>query len=129
MHTNACAGAGALIDKNAKNAKKTDAALIVDAWPLDGMYQFDCPLIFFDALVISFGWFSNAGEIAIVREIGQLDVSTNWLGGCASGKIGRRLLGVRPFLHLPVMPNRGIARMTVTWLQASPRRGACPIPP
>jgi hypothetical protein len=40
-------------------------------------------LIFFDALVISFGWFSNAGEIAVVREISQLDVSTNWVGGCA----------------------------------------------
>jgi len=36
---------------------------------------------------MSFGWFSNAGEIAVVREISQLDVSINWVGGCASGKI------------------------------------------
>src|SRR6516162_1868749 len=51
------------------------------------MNEFDSPPIFFDALVISFGWFSNAGEIAVVREIRQLDVSTNWVGGCPSGKI------------------------------------------
>src|SRR6516162_2152812 len=51
------------------------------------MNEFDSPPIFFDALVISFGWFSNAGEIAVVREISQLYVSTNWVGGCASGKI------------------------------------------
>jgi hypothetical protein len=27
-----------------------------------------------------------------------------------------------PFFHLAVMPRPRIARMTVTWLQASPRR-------
>jgi hypothetical protein len=33
------------------------------------------------------------------------------------------------FSYLPVMPNRRIDRMTVTWFQAFPPRGACPIPP
>jgi hypothetical protein len=41
---------------------------------LDGVNYLDCPLIFFAALVVNVSWFSNSGEIAVVRQISQLDV-------------------------------------------------------